>query len=385
LVPGIEVPAVGAQAAVEGSYTIVDVRSPAEFAEGSVAGSVNVPLLDDDDRARVGCSYHEQGPQEARFLAMELVSPRLCAMLGRLKELSRRPGRLALMCWRGGERSRNVVLLLSLIGVHAVQVEGGYKAYRRWVREGLAAWQPDRPVFTLFGYTGAGKSELLRQLALIAPALDPRPAVVDLEDLALHRGSLLGGLNQPGRRSQKDFEALLWDALRGIEGDYLVLEGEGSRIGRLVLPGAVAQTVRSGLAVHVTASLEQRVATILADYRPETWSESDRGRFEDGLCKIGERLQAGDYEEMRDAFLEERYAVLVRRLLVSYYDPLYHRSSVEGRDFVLTVDSGHDPEGDARGLADSMGRMVGGSEEEALLAGRAAVAARRPGRIACSK
>ena len=134
------------------------------------------------------------------------------------------------MCWRGGERSRNVVLLLALIGVHAVTVSGGYRAYRKEVLSGLAEWRPPVPVVTLYGHTGAGKSALLRGLAELAPRLrGPRPWLLDLEELALHRGSLLGGLNQPGERRQKDFDALLWDELRRPRGRLSGARGRGGQ------------------------------------------------------------------------------------------------------------------------------------------------------------
>jgi tRNA 2-selenouridine synthase len=244
-VQSLRVPAISPEQAVVGRYVLVDVRSPREFAEGHVPGAVNVPLLDDRQRVSVGTTYSRHGGQEARLLAMDLLAPHLPAYLRTLAVLAKGDRRLAIMCWRGGERSRNVVLLLAPIGVHAVQVTGGYKGYRRWVIDSLAAWAPDRPSFTLYGYTGSGKTALLRALQRLASALPgPQAGVVDLEGMALHRGSLLGGLNQPGRRTQKDFDALLWDRLRSVEGDYLVFEGEGAKVGDLFLPESVARAVR---------------------------------------------------------------------------------------------------------------------------------------------
>jgi tRNA 2-selenouridine synthase len=266
--------------------------------------------------------------------------------------LQRNTHRLAIMCWRGGERSRNVVLLLGLIGVHAVQVEGGYKAYRRWVREGLQAWRPTMPVYTLFGYTGAGKTELLRALARLAPTLPrPRPAVIDLEALALHRGSLLGGLNQPGERTQKDFEALTWDALRRLDGEYLLLEGEGNKIGHIVLPESVGAAVRVGQPVQVAAGVVERAERLLAEYAPRGWDAVDVDAFRGSLDLIGRRLPPATAVALRTAFEDGRFPEVVTGLLQDYYDPLYQRSSVEGREFVLTLSTGPDPVENARRLA----------------------------------
>ncbi|HZJ02164.1 MAG TPA: rhodanese-like domain-containing protein, partial [Thermoleophilia bacterium] len=187
----VQVPAISVEEAVDGDYVIVDVRSPSEFAESHAVGAINLPLLGDRERAEVGKAYATLGASAARLAALDAVSQDLPSYLRGLKAVAERGSRLAVMCWRGGERSRNVVMLLSLVGVHAVQVTGGYKAYRRWVLDGLAGWTPDRPTVTLFGFTGAGKTALLRELRTVASDY-PVPYVIDLEGMALHRGSLLG-------------------------------------------------------------------------------------------------------------------------------------------------------------------------------------------------
>lgn len=355
----IRVPTVSPARAVEAGFVVVDVRSPREFAEGRVPGSVNLPLLDDRQRARVGTAYRVRGAQEARLVAMDEVSAGLPAYLRSVALLARGGRRLGVLCWRGGERSRNVVLLLALIGVHAVQVEGGYKAYRRWVLEGLRSFAPDRPVVTLYGHTGSGKTALLRALREIASDLPPpRPWVIDLEGLALHRGSLLGGLHQPGERTQKDFDALLWDVLRQPKGDYIVVEGEGARIGRLLLPESVANLVRGGIPVLVTGTVEERARRILREYAPERWGTADVERFKKSLQLIGERLPPGEVRSLRRAFDDGRFDFVVERLLVTYYDPLYQRSSVEGRDFVFTTRVDPEPTRQARSLAAAMTPLI---------------------------
>lgn len=355
----VEVPRISPAEAIEGSYVLVDVRSPREYAEGHVPGALSFPLLDDEQRAAVGLIYRERGAQQARLVAMDLVSAGLPGYLRSLGVLSREGLRPAVMCWRGGERSRNVVLLLAAAGVHSVQVEGGYKAYRRWVLDGLASWEPDRPVVTLYGHTGAGKTAVLRALARLAGDMaPPRPWVLDLEGLALHRGSLLGGLHQPGVRTQKDFDALLWEALRHPTGDYLVLEGEGSKIGRLFLPERVAALVRGGTPVLVSASVEDRARRIVTEYVPSRWKSPDVARFRRGLDLIGERLPPEESVALRRAFDDGRFDAVVTKLLVAYYDPLYQRSSVEGRGFVYTLHSSAEPKDDARRLAAALAEQL---------------------------
>ena len=347
----VQVPAIAVEEAVTGAYTIIDVRSPREFAESHAVGAVNLPLLGDRERAEVGKAYKHRGAAEARMVALDFVSADLPSYLRTLKAVASRGNRPAVMCWRGGERSRNVVMLLALIGVHAVQVTGGYKAYRRWVLDGLEAWTPDRPTVTLFGYTGAGKTALLRELRTLAPSVGPVPYVIDLEGLALHRGSLLGGLHQPGTRTQKQFDVLVWEALRRIEGDYLIVEGEGGRIGNVFLPQSVGALVREGIPVLVTAPVQERAARIVGEYRPERWGPQDVDRFRGALRHIGERLPSEETAALSRAFDDGRFYDVVQGLLVAYYDPLYQRSSVEGRDFALIFETGQDPAEDAARLA----------------------------------
>jgi tRNA 2-selenouridine synthase len=350
-VTDLHVPSISPSEAMEGRFQVVDVRSPMEFAEGHMPAAVNLPLLDDLQRAAVGTAYKHEGACSARMTAMELVSPGLAEYLHTLSALARsqpKGRRLAVMCWRGGERSRNVVLLLALIGVHAVTVEDGYRGYRREVLSGLSAWSPPVPVFTLYGHTGAGKSALLRGLAAVAPGLrSPRPWPWDLEKIALHRGSLLGGLNQPGERRQKDFDALLWDELRRVGGDYLVLECEGGKIGRIFLAERMASAVRTGTPIQVTASVAARAERILGEYSPNTWDDQDRARFRRSLGLIAERLPRGTHPSLERAFDDGRFSEVVERLLSEYYDPMYHRSCVEGREFVLEFETSPDPIADA--------------------------------------
>ena len=347
---------------MEGGFQVIDVRAPAEFADGHMPGSLNFPLLDDAMRAEVGICYRQEGAARSRLVAMELVSPRLPRYLGDLVDLSRslpKGQRLAIMCWRGGERSRNVALLLALVGVHVMTVRGGYRAYRKEVLDGLSLWRPSLPVYTLFGHTGAGKSAMLRALAELAPSLEgPRPWVVDLEELALHRGSLLGGLNQPGERAQKDFDSLLWGELRHPQGDYLVLEGEGGKIGRIFVPGTVADAIRGGIPVLVSASPAVRAERIMREYAPESWDEADRERFMQGLKLIAARLQRDHVAFLERAFADGRFTDVVEGLLTEYYDPLYQRSCVEGRRFVLEVETTSDAAEDARRFAAEVARLI---------------------------
>jgi tRNA 2-selenouridine synthase len=171
----------------------------------------------------------------------------------------------------------------------------------------------------------------------------------------------LGGLNQPGERRQKDFDALLWDQLRHPQGDYLVLEGEGGKIGRLFLPARVAETIRTGLPVLVTAPSEVRAERILREYAPEGWDHVDRERFLRGLRLLAARLPRERLAFLETAFADGRFTDVVEGLLTGYYDPLYQRSCVEGRDFVLEFETTSDPSNDACRFATDVARLMRGA------------------------
>ncbi len=170
---------------------------------------------------------------------------------------------------------------------------------------------------------------------------------------------MLGGLNQPGQRRQKDFDALLWEEVRSPQGDYLVLEGEGAKIGRIFLPRTMAEAIRGGIPVLVEAPLEQRVARILHEYAPDTWTDSDVAAFRKSLQMIKKRLPEGVGASLESAFDDGRFSEVVRQLLVHYYDPLYRRSCVEGRRFVHEFETGPDAVGDARRFVRDMAPLMG--------------------------
>ena len=151
---------------------------------------------------------------------------------------------------------------------------------------------------------------------------------------------------------------MLWDELRRPAGDYLVLEGEGVKIGRVSLPVSVAGAVRSGMPVLVTAPLAARVERILQEYDPAGWAEEDMARFREGLRAMAARLSRDTVRSLETAFDDGRFTDVVEGLLVEYYDPLYQRSSVEGRDFVLEFATGAGPVEDARRFSRAAARLI---------------------------
>lgn len=246
-----------------GFDTIIDVRSPLEFGEDHVPGAVNLPVLDDDERARVGTIYKQDSPFRARKIGAALVARNAARHIeGPLadKDGAWRP---LVYCWRGGQRSGSFATILKDIGWRADTLLGGYKSYRRLVVNLLYTAPPPAPVVLLDGNTGTGKTEVLSRL----PALGVQ--VIDLEGLARHRGSVLGGVGvQP---SQRAFESALARSMAALDRSMpVVIEAESSKIGRLNVPPELFGAMRSAPRIEIDAPREARAAFLARNYGAST-------------------------------------------------------------------------------------------------------------------
>jgi len=296
----------------------IDVRSPAEYAEDHVPGAINLPVLDDEERARVGTLYVQGSAFEARRMGAAIVARNIARMVethARDKPPEWRP---LVYCWRGGQRSRAVTMIFTEIGWRAVQLAGGYRAWRRHVVDALGKPMGDLDLRVVCGVTGSGKSRLLGALAAEGAQ------VVDLEALAQHRGSLLGDRPGEPQPSQKWFESQLYVALSRLDRARPVyVESESKRIGALQLPEPLLLAMRDARCVRLEAPLALRIELLKQDY----------AHFLDDPAALSERLahlvplhgravvtRWTDVVSARDA------DTLVRELLERHYDPLYLRS-----------------------------------------------------------
>lgn len=313
---------------------LIDARSPAEFAEGTIPGAVNVPIFDDAERARVGTLYKVEGKRAAKRLAVDLVAPRLPAMIARIEEaLSGRRPPVVVFCWRGGMRSRVLTTFLDFAGIPARQLIGGHKAFRAEVRSFFEEGRWGR-LLVLRGLTGVGKTRLLLRLR------EEGYPVIDLEGLAHHRGSAFGGLGLQNQPTQKTFETRLWDALRQIPEDgYALAEGESKHIGRLVVPPRVFEALQQETTLWINASLDYRVQVTLDDY-PAV--DDLKPSFIAPLNALRQRLGAETVERLLGLLEAGRWQELVRDLMVLYYDPLYRHTRPERR---LEIDIEPEEEG----------------------------------------
>jgi tRNA 2-selenouridine synthase len=371
---------------------LIDLRSPGEHAEDRLPGAVNVPLFDDLERALVGTLYARRSPAAAFDEGRRIVGAKIAAFVGEIAaqcgwepppaDLEPRVARLAapglsrlerglapapaepsaaavvVYCWRGGLRSRAVIALLRELGHGEVLgLLGGYRAYRRWVRARVAAWQPP-PSFVLRGLTGVGKTLVLRSLAELRPDW-----TLDLEAMAGHRSSILGMVGlEPA--SQKLFESRLAERFERGFGSACVVEGESRKVGDLVLPAGVWRAVDGGTALELEASHARRVRVLLDDYLAAETSRAElRQRLPFIETRLGRRWE-GVLVGLLDAGREPE---LVELLLERYYDPLY-RHSERGRRYAARFDS-TDPRAAAEEIVRWIERALSARDAEGLGAG----------------
>ncbi len=297
---------------------ILDVRSPAEFAEDHVPGALNVPVLDDAERAEVGTLYKQVSPFVARRRGAALVAQNIARHLQDHFAGHPKHWRPLVYCWRGGKRSGSMTHIMREIGWDARQLEGGYKAFRRSVIATLAELPPRLRFRVLCGTTGSGKSRLLGALATQGAQ------VLDLEALAAHRGSVLGGLPTEPQPTQKAFETRLWTALSALDPTRPVfVESESRRIGTVHLPEALILQLRASPCLRVETSLPVRVALLLDEYAHFFDDPAD-------LCTKLRTLTPLHGRETIDAWLSlvdaKAWAPFVEALLTRHYDPTYLKS-----------------------------------------------------------
>ena len=302
---------------------LIDARSPAEFAEATIPGAINIPILDDAERKEVGTLYKQAGKTEARRRGVVLVSPKIPALVEQVAALQAGTCLpVVVFCWRGGMRSLALTQFLELAGVPARQLSRGHKAFRRHVLDFFENGQWGRLV-VFRGLTGVGKTHYLHRLA------EKGFPIIDLEGLANHRGSAFGNLGLPPQPTQKMFEALLWDDLRKIpKGGFALAEGESRHIGRVALPVQLYKSLQVETSIWLQADLSNRVRNILSDYPA---IDSLKNDFSEPIKSLKERLGNQTvlrYLELLDA---GKWAELVSDLMENYYDPLYQHTLPERR------------------------------------------------------
>jgi tRNA 2-selenouridine synthase len=298
--------------------SIIDVRSESEFAEDHIPGAINCPVLDDAQRAEIGTLHKQMSAFDARRRGAALVARNIATHLETRFADRPRQWRPLVYCWRGGQRSGAMATVMSRVGWPVRQLDGGYRAYRRLVIDELAQLPLEFTLRVVCGTTGSGKSLLLQRLAAAGAQ------VLDLEALACHRGSVLGGLPEQRQPTQKAFETQIWWRLRGFDPARPVfVESESRKVGDLRVPEALIETMRAADCIRLQLPLQARVKLLRTEYEHFELDLAALSAQLDCLVALHGREQIDAWKRMAR---EGRWDDLVERLLVEHYDPAYLRS-----------------------------------------------------------
>lgn len=290
--------------------TLIDVRSPSEYKDSTIPGSVNIPVFNDEERAEIGTIYKQISVDAAKERGLAIMSAKLPNFVKQFKEIE---GDKAVYCWRGGMRSRTAATVLSLMDIHVNRITGGIKAYRKHVLDSLDHMQLDAEAVVLQGLTGTGKTAVLRQLQL-----EGYP-VVDLEGLAGHRGSIFGHIGLESN-NQKTFDSLLFERLKELQSaPYLLVEAESKRIGKIVVPDFLMEKKASGTTIVLELPMQERVRQLMEDYTPAVNSEHYMAAFQ----LIKGRIHTPVAAEIEKNLSEGQFDKAIQLLLEHYYDPKY--------------------------------------------------------------
>lgn len=340
--------------ALAGFDTLIDVRSPSEYAEDHLPGAINLPVLSDEERAQVGTIYKQISPFDARKLGGAMVAANAARHIaGSLAEFGG-GWKPLVYCWRGGQRSGSFATILAQIGWRVDKIEGGYKAWRNLVVAQVQNAPIPAPVIVLDGNTGSAKTEILARLR------QQGHQVIDLEGLANHRGSLFGAM-PGGQPSQKMFESRLAMELLALDPSRpVLLEAESSRIGDLNLPRMIWQAIIAAPRLHLQIPVSARAAYTAQAY-------ADAAGDPDHVAQIILRLQPLHPTERVQLWLEQirqrDWPGLALGLMRDHYDPRYakHRARHDdSKDAALALNSLSDLDDAARQVEAALARMTFG-------------------------
>lgn len=300
----------------------IDVRSPQEFNEASFPKAINVPIFNNEERVKVGTTYKQVGKVEAVKLGLSIYSkkiPDIFETIIKLKEQHPKK-KIVIVCARGGMRSQSITSTLNMLGIHCYQLDGGFRTYRSLIVDKLNEYaNVEKRFFIVSGNTGSKKTIILQKLKH-----DGYP-VLDLEDMAGHRGSAFGGIGLEVR-SQKKFEALLVEELEFYQDSpYFIIESESKRIGNIIVPDFIINGKKTGINIELVHPLQDRVQHIIETYQPSKYGKEILEAF----MVIKKRMSTPIGTEIHNLLLNKQYDLAFELLLKNYYDPQYVHASLQ--------------------------------------------------------
>ncbi|HAD14792.1 MAG TPA: tRNA 2-selenouridine(34) synthase MnmH [Saprospirales bacterium] len=291
---------------------MLDVRSPGEYAHGHIPGALSFPLFDDAERSQVGTMYKQTGKEEAMELGLSIVGPKMADFVKQAKKLA--PGRrLAVHCWRGGQRSGSMAWLFRQSGFDVVTLHGGYKAYRQYILDGFKT--TSLKLIVLGGRTGSGKTKILHKLKNLGEQ------IIDLEGLAHHKGSAFGFIGEQPQPTVEQYENDLFQAISQLDpGRRVWIENESKSIGRVYIPLDFWAKMKAAPLVNIDIPNHIRLENLVKDY-----VLTDRSALQVAFEKIAKKL-GGLHLKQAVESLEQNDFHAAAKIALQYYDKTYEHN-----------------------------------------------------------
>lgn len=308
------------------NFCLIDVRSESEFDEDHIHGAINIPILNDEERILVGTTYKEKGVKAAKVLARNITLPNMLDKLNKIYSIIENSKKIPLVyCARGGDRSGIIATFLAMENTYVFRLTGGYKAYRGYVRSYFSKMF-NKKIIVFYGLTGSGKTEILLEL------MKKKLPVVDLEGLANNRGSVFGHIGLGKQPTQKRFDTLLFDSLLKIDDDYIIVEGESKKIGRLYIPEQFYDKMIFGDSYLIECKIESRIKRIIEEYGGFLTKNKEQiiKSLEVLKAQLGNEKTASLIEKFNKGHLNE----VVEYLLIDYYDILYEKNRKTNKKYL---------------------------------------------------
>lgn len=289
---------------------LIDVRSPSEFEKGHIPGAINLPLFENEERAKVGTLYKQSGKLNAILKGLDIVGPKQTEMAKRAIKISKN-NKLRIHCWRGGMRSESVAWLLTLVGLECEVLEGGYRAYRRYIKSEFSKpWK----FIVIGGMTGSGKTDLIQNLA------KKNKQAIDLEGLANHKGSAFGGIGKGNQPSTEQFENNLYEKFLDLEIDREIwIEDESKSVGRVNIPDEIFLNMRKSTVIEIRMKKKLRVQRLVNEY-----ASLDTKHLTEAILRIQKRLGGLNTKTCLNAIEAGNFKKAIE-LVLMYYDKAYKK------------------------------------------------------------
>jgi len=290
------------------NHLLIDVRTPAEFKKGHIPGAFNLPLFDDAERVEIGTLYKQKSREEAILTGLDKVGPKMSSFVRQIQPLVK-DNKVFVHCWRGGMRSGAMAWLFGLMGYEVVVLKGGYKSYRRFV---LDSFEKKYAFAVLGGKTGSGKTVILHELRSLGQQ------IVDLENLAHHKGSAFGAIHELPQPTQEQFENNFAQVLAVLDNQKLIwVEDESRGVGQCFIPRAFWLQLRAAPLFMVETNDEQRLTQLVKDYSTMSLEE-----LEKPIRNIEKRLGNEQMNQALTALSENKFDE-VAKIILHYYDRAY--------------------------------------------------------------